>query len=469
MVAGFALAVRLAFLALTSDTYDYDEFVALLLGRDWAHGSVPYRDFMFFHPPGILVLTRALEPVFRLWWPFARVLMAIIDTATAVLVGLLGRQLWSRRAGLASGAAYALSPVALISSVRLGEDPIITFLGILGVFLILRRSPGWSVGAGACLGVAIWVKYPAAYFLPAFVLAAPRRAPLAALRAAATVAALMAPFYVDWGAIYQQSVVFQRTRWLMDTGVRVQTTMVFWFTANILAVAAVCVAAPRTLGRSRSADHTIAGVLSTAGQGEEPWAPTLTPSELSLAPPAWVTFGFVLGVLFAFNSQVYYHYFIVAVPFAALLTGWLLVRTGRRVTKILLVIGLTLAAGWGVLLEKGGSAPLYVTAAHLSDIRPTVRLLNVLQPRNGKVLADRFEYAYLANRPAIDQYFWNVGVLVGPDVLEGRLGPVSAVVLSHGASSGFPAGFVPYLDAHFHRVETGANTVWLAGGYIQEP
>jgi 4-amino-4-deoxy-L-arabinose transferase-like glycosyltransferase len=429
LVAAFALATRLFFLAVTSDTYDYDEFVALLLGRDWAHGALPYRDFMFFHPPGILVIARAFEPLFQMWWPASRVLTAALDAGTAVLVAHLAARLWGRRAGLAAGLVYALSPVALVSGVRFGEDPIITFLGILGLVLLLRGSARASLAAGICLGLALWVKYPAAYFVPVYLLAAPRRAIPSILTAAVTFTALMLPFTADWHAIYEQSVVFQRGRWSMDVPTRIQTTVLYWLAANALAVLAVVVSA-----RSRA----------------------------RTAVPRWALAGFFLGAVFAINSQVYYHYFVVVAPFAALLGGWLLSRVGRTVALVLLPAGIAIAVSWGALLQLGGPAPLFVTAAHLSDLEPTIQLLDRSTPPSGRVLSDRFEYAYLAGRPAVDRYFWNVGVLVGRNDLERQLGPVSAVVLSQGASSGFPLGFVPYLNDHYRSVQTRTNTVWIA-------
>src|SRR5881409_445718 len=63
LIFALALGFRLLFAGIVSDTYDYDEFVVLLLARDFAHGAVPYRDFIFFHPPGILVLLRLIQPL----------------------------------------------------------------------------------------------------------------------------------------------------------------------------------------------------------------------------------------------------------------------------------------------------------------------------------------------------------------------------------------------------------------------
>jgi hypothetical protein len=425
LIAGFALALRLIVMALTADTYDYDEFVVLLLARDFAHGAAPYHDFMFFHPPGILVMLRALEPLTSLWWPLARLVMVLLDTATALLVWRIGAMQWGRRAGLAAGLLYALNPLALIAAVRVGQDPVVSLLGMLGLYLVLSR-PGWTgaVLAGICLGAAISVKYPAIYFLPVYALAAWRRMPAVLLAGAAALAVLLLPFHAAWVQLYDQTIAFQRTRWLMATDLRVQTTALFWLAANILAV-------PAVIRRPR---------------------------------PLWLTAGFALGVLFVLTPQVYYHYFVVVIPFGALAGGRLLADLPRLSLPVVAACGLALAVAWGVLIQRGGSSPLYVTAAHLSAIAPTVHLLDRRTTTAEAVLADRFEYAYLARRRALAHYFWNVGVLVGPRYLERRLPARAAVVLSYGASSGYPPGFVRYLDARYPRINTGATTIWLLAG-----
>ena len=83
-----------------------------------------------------------------------------------------------------AGVLYAVNPLALVSSSRVGQDPLITLLGVAGLALLLTRSSwGAAALAGACLGLALWIKYPAVYFVPIFVLAAPRRAPVIALSA----------------------------------------------------------------------------------------------------------------------------------------------------------------------------------------------------------------------------------------------------------------------------------------------
>ncbi len=416
-----ALSLRLLFGRLVAGTYDYDEFVLLLLARDFAHGAVPYRDFMFFHPPGALVWLRAIEPLTALWWPWARILTSVIDSATAVMVFVVGCRLLDRRAGLAAGLVYAASPLALISSVRVGQDPLITAVGMLGLTaLAVGPERRWAVVAGVCLGIAAWIKYPALYFAPVYLLLAPRRFLWVAAAAACSFAALVAPFAGQMHAFYVQTVTFQHARWSMPLAQRIETVGVYWIALN----------APAILGLARRV-------------------------------PVWLLAGYLLGGLFVFVPQVYYHYFVPVVPFAALLAGVTLARfrPWRRVPAVAAVILPGLLAA--VVIDGGGYSPLYVTAARLSDVEPTIRLVDARSMGNEPLLADRFEYAYLAHRPALAHYFWNVGVLVNAEYLEKRVNEAGAVVMSSGASSGYPSGFTAYLNQHFERVSKPTTTVWL--------
>lgn len=422
IVVGIALLARLIFSFLIGGTYDYDEFVILLLGRDLSHGAVAYRDFMFFHPPGILVLVKALQPLIGPWWPAARLVSVIADTATAGLVWLIGRRVLDARTALAAGLLYALSPLALTSSARIGQDPVITLLGIAGLaLLVVSPSRRAALGAGALLGVAVWVKYPAAYFLPIYVLAAPRRSLLFLPAATLSFGLLLLPFHSQMSLLYSQTITFQRMRWAMDPLTRVQTIILYWLLLNVPALAG--------LRRTRR--------------------------------PIWLVTGFLMGILFLLPSQVYYHYFVPIVPFAALLGATpvanLLDWNARKVA----VAGIAVVGIWASIIDLGGNSPLFVTAARLSSIQPTVALLRSHTARNEPVLADRFEYAYLAGRPALRHYFWNMGVLIDARYLERRTRRSGAVVLSHGASSGYPAGFLKWLNRRYFPIETGATTVWL--------
>lgn len=420
---GWALGLRILFALLTSGTYDADEFVLLGLSRSFAHGAVPYRDFMFFHPPGVLVMLRALQPLIHLWWPSARVLPLLADTTTAGLTWHIGRQLYGRRAGLTAGLLYGASPLALITAVRLTQDSIVTTCGVAGLALLLtRRSQRAALLAGACLALAVWIKYPALLFLPIYLLAAPRRAPAILLSTLAVGALLFAPFVPTLHALIQQTIVWQRDRSPMALNLRLQNLAVYWLLLSAPAI----------------------------------------PGLFVVRHPRWLVAGFFLGGAFVLAPQVYYHYLVPVIPFAALLAAPLIVRFVPMVRVALLPAALALTVAWGLAVELGDSTlRLAATASHFSEIRPVIQFLDRTTPPGAYVLTDRMEYAYLAQRPNSADYFWNMHNVVSAAYLMRRLDAVRVVVVTDGPTT-YPDGFVDYLADHAYRKrDVGTTDVWL--------
>jgi len=145
LVIACALTARAAFGLLVANTYDYDEFVTLLLARDYAHGQTPYRDFMLFQPPGVLVVFRLLQPLTSFWWPVGRIFTMCVDTATAGLVWKIGKVIFERRIALLAGLLYAISPLALIASAFHGKERGVAF-GIYGGVIGAAVAVGPVVG-----------------------------------------------------------------------------------------------------------------------------------------------------------------------------------------------------------------------------------------------------------------------------------------------------------------------------------
>lgn len=405
-VAAAALVVRLLFALAASNTYDFDEFVILLLGRDFAHGSVPYRDFTFFHPPMILLIFHVLNPVIALWWPLARVLMACVDAATASLLWLIGYKMYGRRGAWTSAILYVLHPLALVSAVRVGQDPLVTLFVSGAIAILIVGHGSWrGLAAGALFGTAVMTKLPALLIAPVLVLAAPRQLVKTFLGFAGLALVCLAPFHAEWHQIYFDTVTFQRTRWTMNSTQRVETALIFWLLVNPLVV----------MGLIKPPRH---------------W---------------WLVAGWLLGAVFLLGSQVYYHYYTPFVPFACLLSGPVIANWGRKALMALVAGLCSLALAWAAWLNVGGSSPLYVTSAHLSDLSSAVVFIKHHSGPNDAILADRFEYAYLADRHVVAHYFWNVGVLVNASYLENRLSKTRLVVRSLGASSGYPTGFEEYV------------------------
>jgi uncharacterized protein (TIRG00374 family) len=421
-----AFVLRLVALALSGNTFDPDEFVILGLGRAVAHGAVPYRDLTYFHPPGMLYLMAALQPLTHLWWPVSRLLMLSVDSVTAVLVWRVGRDLYGEKTARVAGLLYVVSPLALISATRVGPDPIITMLGMLGfVQLMRRRSRSGPILAGLLLGLAVWAKYPALIFLPVYLLAAPRHACRVMAAFGLTLVTLFAPLLLaDARAFYSDTVLWQMShRGSADLLHRLSSVGAYWLGLNFLAVVAL----------------------------------------LRRPSPLWLRVGFCSGAVFLFTSQAYYHYFVPIAPFAALIAAPL-VQPFFEWSRRLVVIG-ALAAGAVWALDVGIGPPvarLFVTASSLSAAQQTAAIIDEHTPPESRILSDELEYSLLADRKAAANYFWNMGTAVSARTLEQQLPNVSAVVQTTDAEAGFPAGFADYLkDLKVREVRTGASTVWL--------
>ena len=428
-VFGLALGLRLVFSALLADTFDEDEFVYLALGRDLAHGALPYRDFTFFHPPGILVVLRLLDPLTILWWPLARLLDVVVDSVTATLIWRLGVHFYGRRPALAAGILYAANPVALVSAVRVDQEVMMTALGMAGLTLLLtkRSTPasGYPVAmlAGACLGAACWIKYPMLVFLPVYIVAAPRRALACFAGWLAATAFLFAPYVTDVRRLYDDTVVWQLLhRSQTPLNMRVTTTVIFWLLVNPFAVAAIL--------RGRQ--------------------------------PLWLVLGFASGCLFLFGSSTYSHYFVPVAPFAALLGAELAARLVHVSPRVTVLGALAITIGWAIGVLTLISDRGYVIATRFSDVRPVIQLIDRSTRPGAPILANRFEYAYLGRRTSVAHYFWNDHDVVDARYLERRLKPGSVVVLQpRGDRVSYPKGFTTYLDAHFVRLQVRRTAIWL--------
>jgi Dolichyl-phosphate-mannose-protein mannosyltransferase len=425
-VLGLALLLRLVFAALMTDIYDADEFVYLGLGRDLAHGAVPYRDFPFFHPPGILVLLHLLDPLTAVWWPSARLADILADSVTAALVWRVGMRLYGRREAMAAGTLYATNPIALITSTRVMEEPFVTTLGMIGLTILLTwRSHRAASVAGACVGAAFWIRYPAIVFLPVYALAAPRRI-LAFLAGwfAATIL-LFAPYFAEAHALFEQTVVWQLLRRVpSDPSWRLHKVAVFWLIANPLALVAL----------------------------------------LRTRRPVWLIVGFLTGGVYLFTAYAYYHYFLPVAPFAALLGAPIAARWVRIPRRTVAVAGIAFAAMWAGDVRSHGPYSGFFTTASFSHVRPIIHFIERVSPARSPILEDRFEYAYLSGRPWVAHYFWNMHDWVTARTLERHLRATRVVVLTsylHGYP--YPNGFVSYMDAHYVPTEIRGVTIWLTG------
>jgi hypothetical protein len=187
LLAGAAMGLVLRIVPLVSATglsksVSYDEGVYFSAAALVARGVVPYRDFVFVHPPGILV---GLAPL--IW--LSHHVMAYSDTFLmlrglagligAVNVALIGR-LTYRAGGVAAAVVamllYATFPPAVIDESRLLLEPFMTLFCLLAASCWLPKQTDDSSGprslwTGAFLGIACFIKlYGGGIFLIACLL-----------------------------------------------------------------------------------------------------------------------------------------------------------------------------------------------------------------------------------------------------------------------------------------------------------
>jgi len=104
----------------------------------------------------------------------------------------------------------------------------------------------------------------------------------------------------------------------------------------------------------------------------------------------------------------------------------------------------------------------YFIASDAAKVQSVIRLIDRYTPPGSPILTNRFEYAYLAQRPWVAHYFWNDNRLISARSLERRLSSTSAVLLSSYSDwAPYPAGFVQYLNAHFPRIMRDGEAMWL--------
>jgi hypothetical protein len=204
------------------DTVYFADTLALVGGR------VPYRDFNFLHPPGILYLLSPFAIVGRFTddataFVLARLGMMALGAVNTFLVGLVGRRLgWGT--ALAAAALYAAWVVpAQWERTTYLVGPQATLL-LLAMLALTGRghaglTPRRAAAAGICIGAAgaiqVWTVVPAAIIFGWLLLACRpalgrmvRVGAAYVIAGAATALALLAPFLLAAGREMIQMIIF---------------------------------------------------------------------------------------------------------------------------------------------------------------------------------------------------------------------------------------------------------------------
>lgn len=416
--AAMMFAVGLAFTGIfdliARGTYDFDEFVYLLLGQGVTRGQLPYRDFLFYHPPGMVLTMALLQPLLNQWWVWGRVLSLLLAAGSCALVYLVGRKFMSRPVAVTASLLFAANPIVLTSGTRIMPDIYVTFFTLLAVYLLLAGNRQescnrlWAVLAGMSFAVSIYFKYPAVLVLPAALLAAGRKQSLLFLGSTVVAGvAFFSPFLPHLSQLYNDTVVYQQGRFQYPLGTRILSVILFGVLLQPLAVFGFAVRPVR-------------------------W---------------WLVAGYLSGAILVINTQVYYHYMLPIVPFASILAA-LYLSSLRRIS--IRALAPAVAAGalaltlmWSLAMEyTPGNYPFHITSAQAAAVTPVLRYIDARVSPRDQILDDQPDLPVLAYRRNCQNYFWSDATVITHSRLESCLLSIRYIVHFFGGGSGFPVGFL---------------------------
>jgi hypothetical protein len=207
-----ALALRLFLLTrpgfLTSGTVEYDDGVYLGAALRLLHGALPYKDFAFVQPPGIVVVALPGAAIGSLTsqatgLAAARVLSVLASTACVPLAGRLVRHRGALACAVTAG-LLAVYPADVLSGRTLLLEPWMNLACLLAANAAFREgrlaSPRWLAWAGVAFGCGVaikfWAAFPAAVLLAVCLVARPPAETSRARRAGALVGGAVGGFAV---------------------------------------------------------------------------------------------------------------------------------------------------------------------------------------------------------------------------------------------------------------------------------
>jgi hypothetical protein len=473
IVLASALALALRLFTLTRPGFltgvsEYDDGVYLGAAIRLTHGALPYRDFAFVQPPGMLLLMTPAALVARLTsattaLAFARVLTVLASTACVPLAGNLVRYRGALVTAVTCG-ILAVYPDDIAAAHTLLLEPWMNLCCLLAANAAFRRGriarPARLAWAGAALGVAgavkFWAVVPAAVLLAVCVIAAGPRARRAGAYLAGLAAGfvlLVAPFALAAPATFVRST-------LLDQASRVGTAVPL---SLRLAHVTGLIDVMNTDGKlsllagshSLFSDSVVAG-LSSASAG---WLPLVVtaigvaaiaagyfasprrPSQLE-----WFSLGTLMlaAVLILSYSAFFYHYPASVAPWLALAAGGAAGGlTGSPRFQRMLVAAFAVVILGVAALQLDEVAPLSA---------PTSAAVGRLIPKGACVVTDVTPLTISANRFA--------SLRPGcPDIIDSL---ATTLTLSHGVSVQGGAASSGRVVAAWQSIFSRADYVWLS-------
>jgi len=483
-----ALALRLFLLTrpgfLTSGTVEYDDGVYLGAALRLLHGALPYQDFSFVQPPGIVVVALPGAVIGSLTsqatgLAAARVLSVLASTACVPLAGRLVRHRGALACAVAAG-LLAVYPADVLSGRTLLLEPWMNLACLLAANAAFREgrlaSPRWLAWAGVAFGCGVaikfWAAVPAAVLLAVCLIARPPAETSRVRRAGALVGGMAGGFAVLAGpfALADPSGFIRQT--LLDQVSRVGSyTPISLRLAHLTGLIDVLgrngkVAAPGTTTHSlfamgaEASTHTVAvgwPAYAAAAVGVVLIAAGYLTGLRQRTQLEW--FALVTAVLATAAimgySAFFYHYPDFPAPWLAIAAGAgaaslaclirgtaARARLARRVLAAAVTVVILAIAG----IEARELAPARVPASPSN--------VSALVPAGSCLVADQVSFAIAANRfaaPSPDC----------PDLIDSL---AATLALSGGVSPQGGAGRAPNVVAGWEAIFGQARYVWLSGG-----
>ena len=478
LVTVLALCVRI--LTLTHSGYlrgitEYDDGVYLGAAIRLTQGVVPYRDFAFVQPPGILLLLTPVAALAQVLTAvkalaLARILTALASTACVPLAGNLVRYRGSVVTLVTCG-LLAVYPADIASAHTLLLEPWMNLCCLLAANAAFRRgalaSPRRLAWAGLAFGFAaaikFWAAAPAAVVLALCLLTRERRAAglrryLPGLAAGFLVPVL--PFLLSAPVAFWHSTITDQA---MRAGSAVPMAVRFaYLTGTIDVLDSEGRIAPGAGSHAMYAAGMSSHLDLSAGVGWLPYATAVLLSLLVIAGYAWqrrrlthmewlalgaaaLSVAAILGY-----SAFFYHYPDFPAPWLALTLGSAAgALAGRQLIRPALI---------------GTLAGLIIIVSSLqfrdtdSSREPEAENLARLIPAGSCVVTDEVSLAIAADR--------FTGSPPGCPVIVDSL--AETLVRSNGVSVQGGAGAIPAVVAQWRRWLGEADYVWLSPSHGSE-
>jgi hypothetical protein len=483
-----ALALRLFLVTrpgfLTSGTVEYDDGVYLGAALRLLHGALPYKDYAFLQPPGIIVVALPGAALGSLTsqatgLAAARILSVLASTACVPLAGRLVRHRGVIACAVTAG-LLAVYPADVLSGRTLLLEPWLNLACLLAANAAFRdgrlKSPRWLAWAGVAFGCGIaikfWAAVPAAVLLAACLIARPQAQASRARRAGALLGGAAGGFVVLAGpfALADPAGFIRET--LLDQVSRVGSyTPISLRLAHLTGLIDVLgrdgkVAAPGTTTHSlfamgaEASTHTVAvgwPAYAAAAAGIALIASGYLRGLRQRTPLEW--FALVTAVLATAAimgySAFFYHYPDFPAPWLAITVGAAAAslaclikgtapraRLARRVLAGAVAVVILAVAG----IEARELAPAHVPASPAN--------VSALVPAGSCLVADQVSFAVAADRFAAP----SPGC---PDLIDSL---AVTLKLSGGVSPQGGAGRAPKVVAGWEAIFGQAKYVWLSGG-----